>query len=104
MTSKRHFGTVRRRDSGRWQALYFHAGKTHSAGTFNTKADALIRLSQVETDLHRGAWVDPQAGKTTLEASYRRFLERRLRERYGFAGTPIDLSVKAREKGKRGGR
>jgi GTP-binding protein len=39
-----------------------------------------------------------------LEASYRRFLERRLRERYGFAGTPIDLGVKAREKGKRGGR
>jgi GTP-binding protein len=39
-----------------------------------------------------------------LEASYRRFLERRLRERYGFAGTPIDLSVRAREKGKRGTR
>jgi GTPase len=39
-----------------------------------------------------------------LEASYRRFLERRLRERYGFAGTPIDLTVKAREKGKRGSR
>jgi GTP-binding protein len=35
-----------------------------------------------------------------LEASYRRFLERRLRERYAFAGTPIDLSVKAREKAK----
>ena len=33
-----------------------------------------------------------------LEASYRRFLERRLREQYGFAGTPIELSVKAREK------
>jgi GTPase len=39
-----------------------------------------------------------------LEASYRRFLERRLRERYGFAGTPIDLSIKAREKGTRGSR
>jgi GTPase len=39
-----------------------------------------------------------------LEASYRRFLERRIRERYGFAGTPIDLSVKAREKGTRGAR
>jgi GTP-binding protein len=39
-----------------------------------------------------------------LEASYRRFLERRLREQYGFAGTPIDLVVKAREKGKRGTR
>jgi GTP-binding protein len=35
-----------------------------------------------------------------LEASYQRFLERRLRERYGFAGTPIDLAVKAREKRK----
>jgi len=33
-----------------------------------------------------------------LEAGYRRFLERRLRERYGFVGTPIDMSVKAREK------
>jgi GTP-binding protein len=39
-----------------------------------------------------------------LEASYRRYLERKLRERYGFAGTPIDLTVKAREKGKRGSR
>jgi GTP-binding protein len=39
-----------------------------------------------------------------LEASYRRFLERKLRERYGFEGSPIDLSVKAREKGRRGGR
>ncbi|HVY11381.1 MAG TPA: ribosome biogenesis GTPase Der [Mycobacteriales bacterium] len=36
-----------------------------------------------------------------LEASYRRFLERRLRERFGFEGTPIELSVKAREKRKR---
>ena len=36
-----------------------------------------------------------------LEASYRRFLERKLRERFGFEGTPIDLSVKAREKRKR---
>jgi GTP-binding protein len=34
-----------------------------------------------------------------LEASYQRFLERRLREKFGFAGTPIELVVKAREKG-----
>jgi GTP-binding protein len=31
-----------------------------------------------------------------LEASYRRFIERRLREQYGFAGTPIDIAVKPR--------
>ncbi|MDQ1696985.1 MAG: GTPase [Frankiaceae bacterium] len=33
-----------------------------------------------------------------LEAAYRRFIERRLREVYGFAGTPIDLAVKMRER------
>ena len=33
-----------------------------------------------------------------LEASYQRFLERRLREQYGFPGTPIDLAVKMRER------
>jgi GTP-binding protein len=33
-----------------------------------------------------------------LEPSYRRFLERRLREQFGFRGTPIELAVKAREK------
>jgi GTP-binding protein len=33
-----------------------------------------------------------------LEAGYRRFVERRLREEFGFVGTPIELSVKMREK------
>jgi GTP-binding protein len=32
-----------------------------------------------------------------LEAGYRRFLERKLREQFGFAGTPIEVSVKVRE-------
>jgi GTP-binding protein len=36
-----------------------------------------------------------------LEAAYRRFIERRLRERYGFRGTPIDLSVKTRDRKRR---
>jgi GTPase len=35
-----------------------------------------------------------------LEAGYRRFVERRLREEFGFAGSPIEISVKAREKRK----
>ena len=33
-----------------------------------------------------------------LEAGYRRFVERRLREEFGFVGSPIEISVKAREK------
>ncbi len=36
-----------------------------------------------------------------LEAGYRRFLERRLREDFDFAGTPIEISVRVREKRKR---
>jgi GTP-binding protein len=36
-----------------------------------------------------------------FEAGYRRFIERRLREEFGFAGTPVELSVRAREKRRR---
>jgi GTP-binding protein len=35
-----------------------------------------------------------------LEPGYRRFVERRLREEFGFAGSPIEISVKMREKRK----
>jgi GTP-binding protein len=37
-----------------------------------------------------------------LEAGYRRFVERRLREEFGFIGSPIEISVKVREKRGRG--
>jgi GTPase len=33
-----------------------------------------------------------------LEAGYRRFIERRLREEFGFEGTPIEISVRVRER------
>ena len=33
-----------------------------------------------------------------IEAGYRRFIERRLREEFGFEGTPIEISVRVREK------
>jgi GTP-binding protein len=33
-----------------------------------------------------------------LEASYRRFVERKLREEFGFAGTPVQVSVRVRAK------
>ena len=36
-----------------------------------------------------------------LDAAYERFIERRLREEFGFAGTPIVLQVRPREKRKR---
>jgi GTP-binding protein len=39
-----------------------------------------------------------------IEAPYRRFLERSLRESFDFTGTPIHISVRVREKRKPGGR
>ena len=33
-----------------------------------------------------------------IEAQYRRFMQRRLRETFGFAGSPIEVSVRVREK------
>jgi GTP-binding protein len=36
-----------------------------------------------------------------VEAGYRRFIERRLRETFGFEGTPIEISVRPREKRRR---
>jgi GTPase len=33
-----------------------------------------------------------------LEETYRRFIERRLREDFGFAGTPVKLTMRLREK------
>ena len=36
-----------------------------------------------------------------LEASYRRFIERKLRENFGFDGTPIEISIRVRERGEK---
>ncbi|EFC84332.1 ribosome biogenesis GTPase Der [Parafrankia sp. EUN1f] len=36
-----------------------------------------------------------------LESAYRRFLERKLREDFGFAGTPIEISIRVRERADR---
>lgn len=77
VTTRRHFGSVRKRSSGRWQATYWHDGRLHSAGTFPAKADALAYLSTIEADLRRGAWIDPRAGKVTVESYANEWLERR---------------------------
>ena len=86
MATRRHFGSVRKRSSGRWQATYWHDGRLHSAGTFAAKADALAYLSTMEADLRRGAWIDPRAGQVTLTTYANEWLERR-----------PDLAVRTRE-------
>ena len=75
---RRHFGSVRKLPSGRFQARYWHVGLEHVApSTFTTKADALAWLSAAETDIHRGAWTAPKAGKVTLAEYGRAWLSAR---------------------------
>lgn len=64
--TRRHFGSVRKRPSGRWQALFWQDERVQSAGTFVTKADAQAFLSAMETDLRRGKWIDPKGGQIRL--------------------------------------
>ena len=63
MPSTRPFGSVRQR--GRlYEASYWHNGRRHVAATsFKTKGDARAFLSAVETDIRRGVWIDPWAGR-----------------------------------------
>ena len=86
MTGRRHFGTVRKRSSGRWQATYKYEGQSYSVGGFTAKADALAYLSTIEADLRRGAWIDPRAGEVTLRVYAEEWLKRR-----------PDLAVRTRE-------
>jgi len=77
MTARRHFGTVRRRSSGRWQVVYRVEGRMHSAGVYPLKADALACLAAIEADLRRGAWIDPRAGRMTLRLYAEEWLDQR---------------------------
>jgi Phage integrase, N-terminal SAM-like domain len=62
---RRRFGRVRRLPSGRWQARYPAPDGTDrpAPSTFPTKADADAWLVNVEADMLRGDWFDPDAGR-----------------------------------------
>jgi integrase len=65
---RRRFGRVRQLPSGRWQARYAGPdGQDRPApDTFRTKRDAEVWLSQAETEMQRGQWIDPDAGMITV--------------------------------------
>src|SRR5919107_3599930 len=65
---RRSFGSMRQLPSGRWQARYRDAAaKSHTAPeTFSTRPQAARFLAQVETDLARGEWTDPRAGRVSF--------------------------------------
>ncbi len=76
--SRSRWGSVRKLPSGRFQARYcvdlvWHTGPT----TFRTKREADAFLATVRTDVERGSWIDPDAGKTKFEAYAARWLAER---------------------------
>ena len=84
MTNRRVAGSVRRRDSGRWQARIRDplSGRLVGLGTFARKGDADRALALALADQTRGGWVDPARGRVTLAAYAYSWLEdRRLRPR-----------------------
>ena len=89
--ARRHFGSVRKLPSRRWQASYWHDGRRHVATeTFRAKGDALAWLATKEADIVRGTWVAPPTGKVTFGDYSLTWLQRqghlrpRTRELYEF--------------------
>ena len=62
---KRRFGRVRKLPSGRYQARYPGPDGVDRAApqTFATKTDADVWLTMKEAEIHRGDWIDPDAGR-----------------------------------------
>ena len=54
------------RTGQRWQARYVGADRKEHAKLFALKKDAQSWLDQQTSDLIRGEWTDPAAGKETL--------------------------------------
>lgn len=86
MKERRHFGSVRKRESGRWQVVYWRSGERLSGGTFSTKADAQAKLSLIEADCRRGVWIDPRIGDVTLTEYATTWLAQR-----------VELAIRTRE-------
>jgi integrase len=78
--SRRYFGNVRKRESGRYQARYRAPdGKLLSAPhTFARKSDAVRWLTLKEAEIKRGDWIDPDRGSVTFGDYAEQWLEDRV--------------------------
>ena len=86
--AKRRFGSIRQYRSGRWTASYVDPTglRRFPPDTFATKTDAEVWLSQIEADLTRGDWTDPDTGAVNFEEYALRWVEER-----GLAATTDEL-------------
>ncbi|MFB6572208.1 tyrosine-type recombinase/integrase [Streptomyces noursei] len=77
--TRRRFGAVRQYRSGRWTASYLgpDGQEFRAPETFETKKDAEVWLSQIEADLSRGNWQDPDAGAVNFKEYALQWVEER---------------------------
>ena len=72
--------TARFGQGNRWRARYLSPDGRERSRTFARKVDATRFLTTVESDKMRGSYVDPDAGKITLDAYFADFSDRQLWE------------------------
>ena len=77
VTSRRHFGSLRQRDSGRWQIRYWtrDGRRVSYPTTFARRADAARVLAELERQAATGGVLDPTGSKITFEVYAGRWLE-----------------------------
>ncbi|WP_328688583.1 site-specific integrase [Streptomyces caniferus] len=86
--TRRRFGAVRQYRSGRWTASYQgpDGQEFRAPDTFEAKKDAEVWLSQIEADLTRGSWQDPDAGAVNFKEYALQWVDER-----GLAATTDEL-------------
>ena len=67
--------SVQKRPDGRWRARYRDAADKEHARHFGRKADAERWLDEVRSDLLRGSYVDPAAGRVLFADFARTWLQ-----------------------------
>ncbi len=73
------WGSVRRLPSGRYQARYRLDGIEYLApDTFRTQREADAYLAALRSDIERGSWVDPDAGRITVTEYASQWLRQRV--------------------------
>lgn len=79
MAGRQRFGSVRKRDSGRYQVRYLGPDGTRRSApqTFARKAEALRYLALIEAQMMRGEWIDSARSDIRLEDYATRWITER---------------------------
>lgn len=77
MPSRSRFGKIRKLPSGRYQASFVAADgiRRTAPDTFRNRTDAGRWLASIETDLHRGQWVDDHLARVSFGEYARHYLD-----------------------------